>query len=291
MDGGRRGSSSDDGHPGSRGRPHLDRHSGLGAAMASRTRSVATCRSNGCPFQAVWLSRRLTRCVACASGTGGSGGQIVGHLGSYGDAATRALSASLPDILERSPDSTLVLLGQHGDGFGRHLAGTHPRLAPRIHVTGQLSARALAEHVGACDLLVQPYPDGISSRRTSAMAGLALGVPVVTTRGRLTEPLWAETGCVALVSVDEPHALWLMKRFDCCRTIASGAILRRGAGTSTRASSICHTPSARSVAPRHKSRAHRHPELDESAGWWIRQLSPLRHPGARATRPRNRLLA
>ena len=138
---------------------------------------------------------------------GRGGGQIVGHLGSYGDAARRALSASLPDILERSPDSTLVLLGQHGDGFGRHLAGTHPRLAPRIHVTGPLSARALAEHVGACDLLVQPYPDGISSRRTSAMAGLALGVPVVTTRGRLTEPLWAETGCVALVSVDEPHRL------------------------------------------------------------------------------------
>ena len=46
---------------------------------------------------------------------------------------------------------------------------------------------------GACDLLVQPYPDGISSRRTSAMAGLALGVPVVTTTGHLTEPLWAET--------------------------------------------------------------------------------------------------
>ena len=39
------------------------------------------------------------------------------------------------------------------------------------------------------------------------MAGLALGVPVVTTTGRLTESLWAETGCVSLVSVDEPHAL------------------------------------------------------------------------------------
>jgi glycosyltransferase involved in cell wall biosynthesis len=48
-------------------------------------------------------------------------------------------------------------------------------------------------------VLVQPYPDGVSSRRTSAMAGLALGVPVVTNAGPMTEPVWAEHRAVSIV--------------------------------------------------------------------------------------------
>ena len=39
------------------------------------------------------------------------------------------------------------------------------------------------------------------------MAGLALGIPVITTTGILTESLWAETRAVSLVSVDDPDAL------------------------------------------------------------------------------------
>ena len=93
-----------------------------------------------------------------------------------------------------APTARRTLLGQNGDGFIAAARSRPSAAAPRdCHATGTLSPRALAEHVEACDLLVQPYPDGISSRRTSAMAGLALGVPVVTTTGHLTESLWAET--------------------------------------------------------------------------------------------------
>ena len=134
-------------------------------------------------------------------------GPVVGHLGSYGTVVTRALSLSLPEILQRSPDAVAVLLGRNGDSFYRQFARDHPHLAPRTHAMGTLSSQELARHVGACDLLVQPYQDGISSRRTSAMAGLALGVAIVTTTGPLTEPIWAETCCVSLVSVDKPRAL------------------------------------------------------------------------------------
>jgi len=52
--------------------------------------------------------------------------------------------------------------------------------------------------LAACDVLVQPYHDGVSSRRTSVMAGLALGVPTVTNEGALTEPLWRPSGAVQL---------------------------------------------------------------------------------------------
>jgi glycosyltransferase involved in cell wall biosynthesis len=60
---------------------------------------------------------------------------------------------------------------------------------------------AVAETLASCDVLLQPYPDGITVRRTSAMAGLAQGRPIVTTTGHLTEPSWAEQGAVALVPV------------------------------------------------------------------------------------------
>jgi glycosyltransferase involved in cell wall biosynthesis len=62
-------------------------------------------------------------------------------------------------------------------------------------------------HVAACDVMLQPYPDGVSSRRTSAMVALAHGVPMVTTTGWLTESLWEESDAFELVSADQPEKL------------------------------------------------------------------------------------
>jgi glycosyltransferase involved in cell wall biosynthesis len=70
-----------------------------------------------------------------------------------------------------------------------------------VHATGGLPPEDVAAHLAACDVLLQPYPDGVSSRRSSVMAGLALGLPVVTTHGFLTEDIWDKTGAVALVPV------------------------------------------------------------------------------------------
>ena len=51
--------------------------------------------------------------------------------------------------------------------------------------------------------MLQPYPDGISTRRTSAMVGLAHGRAIATTTGHLTESLWAKSGAVAISPVNE----------------------------------------------------------------------------------------
>jgi glycosyltransferase involved in cell wall biosynthesis len=47
--------------------------------------------------------------------------------------------------------------------------------------------------------MIQPYPDGITTRRTSAMAALSHGRPVVTNQGVLTEPIWSSSSAVAIV--------------------------------------------------------------------------------------------
>jgi glycosyltransferase involved in cell wall biosynthesis len=39
------------------------------------------------------------------------------------------------------------------------------------------------------------------------MVGLSHGLPVVTTKGRLTEALWQESGAVALAPVEDVEAL------------------------------------------------------------------------------------
>jgi hypothetical protein len=55
--------------------------------------------------------------------------------------------------------------------------------------------------------MIQPYPDGVSSRRTSAMAGLSHGLPIITTTGHNTESFWAESRAVALAPAGDVRSL------------------------------------------------------------------------------------
>ena len=111
--------------------------------------------------------------------------------------------AAIVEILRQPHPPRVLLLGAGGPQFRTSLLARHPEYTDLIYSTGPLDEAQLAAHVAACDLLVQPYPDGISSRRTSAMAALSLGVPVVTTRGHLTESLWADSGAVRLTAVSD----------------------------------------------------------------------------------------
>lgn len=71
----------------------------------------------------------------------------------------------------------------------------------RLHVTGELSSAEVSAWLSACDFVVQPYPDGVTTRRTTTVTALAHGVPVLTTSGSLTEAMWGESGAVALAPV------------------------------------------------------------------------------------------
>jgi glycosyltransferase involved in cell wall biosynthesis len=88
-----------------------------------------------------------------------------------------------------------------------HILASAPELGARVIATGPLAPETLSLHLSACDMMVQPYGDGVSTRRTSLMAALAHHRAVATTAGYLTEPLWDQSGAVALAHVANPGAL------------------------------------------------------------------------------------
>jgi glycosyltransferase involved in cell wall biosynthesis len=135
------------------------------------------------------------------------GGLLLGSFGTFGPLITPMLAAGLPALLDGHAERAGLLIGRGSEAFGAAMLAAHPGLAGRLHAAGALSPEELSLHLQACDLLVQPYPDGVCSRRSSLMGGLAHGAAIVTTTGQSTEPLWAESGCVALVPRGDVAAL------------------------------------------------------------------------------------
>jgi glycosyltransferase involved in cell wall biosynthesis len=128
--------------------------------------------------------------------------RVIGHFGTYGQLVTELLEPIIVSVLHEVPDVRVVFLGRGGLEFGSSLASTYPELSGRLIATGALDGASTSSLLAACDVLIQPYPDGITGRRTSAMAGLALGMPIVTTDGHLTEDYWARSNAVVLAPVD-----------------------------------------------------------------------------------------
>lgn len=129
---------------------------------------------------------------------------VIGHFGTYGKPVASLLAELLPPLLLADTQRTGLLLGQGGEQFAARLCQAHPELRGRLYAPGSLPRQDVAVHLAACDLLVQPYPDGVSSRRTSLMAGLALGLPIVTTTGALTESVWQDSGAVSYAPASSP---------------------------------------------------------------------------------------
>ncbi len=127
---------------------------------------------------------------------------MVGHFGTYGLLVTQSLAPVLRDLLDRRADVRVLLLGANGDRWRRELTGGRADWSDRVVAPGSLPAAAVAEYLKACDLMIQPFPDGVSSRRTTVMAALANGVPVVTTIGALSEPIWADGPVAAAAAGD-----------------------------------------------------------------------------------------
>jgi glycosyltransferase involved in cell wall biosynthesis len=112
--------------------------------------------------------------------------QMMGYVG-------RAVTA-----LHRAGHSLLVLnLGANAPRIG----GIDP--AVRVETPGYLPANSVARRLAASDLFMAPFVDGVSTRRTTLMAALQHGLPVLGTDGPLTDNvLRAATSALTLVPAD-----------------------------------------------------------------------------------------
>ena len=139
---------------------------------------------------------------------------LIGHFGTYGTAVAALLKPILLNLAKDSSQQCVLLMGHRSREFRQELVDGDPSLARFLEATGALPGPDVSRHLSACDLLIQPYPDGVSTRRSSFMAGLSHGKPIVTTRGPLSETLWTETAAVAIVPAgDIPGFVECVRRF------------------------------------------------------------------------------
>ena len=128
---------------------------------------------------------------------------LVGHFGAYDRYMTDLMLELVPSLLTQHDKLSILLLGKGSLELRKLLIEEHPHLGPRVHATGALSGEDVSRHISACQVMLQPYEDGVSGRRGSVMAALAHGVAVVTTMGKATERCWAESEAVKLAKVGD----------------------------------------------------------------------------------------
>ena len=120
------------------------------------------------------------------------GQTIVGHFGTFRQDVA-ALLIPVFDELLRTTNAKVLLVGRGSDAFASDFTSRNMDFARRIISVGELDPAEVAIALSACDVLLQPYPDGISTRRGTAMAAMALGIPLVSNLGHLSEPSWRYT--------------------------------------------------------------------------------------------------
>lgn len=143
--------------------------------------------------------------LRCRLAPGGE--TLVGSFGTFGGMIGDLLAPALVRLLEGHADRLGLLVGRGSDRFAARVVAECPALTGRLIAAADLPPAEVSLHLQACDLMVQPYPDGLSSRRTTLTAALAHGVATVSNLGALSEPIWTRTGGVALAPNPDPADL------------------------------------------------------------------------------------
>jgi glycosyltransferase involved in cell wall biosynthesis len=202
------------------------------------------------------------------------GDRLIGHFGTYGELITPLLTAALPLILSRGVARRVLLMGRGASVFAEKLERSTPFCRGRVTAPATQTDAELAAHLAACDVLFQPYPDGVTTRRGSLMAGLALGAPIVTTRGVLTESIWQEQEAVSLTDVDDVAGIaaaleTLLNRDDLRRRLSTRAArlyqerfsMDRGVETLLHSLDVAPAAASFSVLPRIQGTRVRSPKV------------------------------
>lgn len=131
---------------------------------------------------------------------------IAGHFGTCGGEIGSALDRVMPFLLSSRAGLSALMIGGDGAKWRAAFVAKYPEFAERIAATGVLGAAEASCAISACDLMMQPYPDGATTRRGSLIAALAHGRAIVTTAGALTEPLWNESRALEMTPVADIDA-------------------------------------------------------------------------------------
>jgi glycosyltransferase involved in cell wall biosynthesis len=130
---------------------------------------------------------------------------VIGHFGTFGRLLKPLLTKILPPLLA-TPARIGLLIGPGGPEFATELILKFPSLNGRLHCSGGLQTCEVPAWLAAADVLVQPYPDGASSRRGTLMAGISLGMPIISNEGHSTERVWGESDAVQLAALPPVEA-------------------------------------------------------------------------------------
>jgi glycosyltransferase involved in cell wall biosynthesis len=144
-----------------------------------------------------------------ARATSGRSGTI-GYFGLAPPGVDELLAAWIPPVLALDAGRGFLLIGQGSQECRRVILERHPQLELRIHATGPLTLVEISAALQACDLVVQPFVGGVNARRSSVLAALGHGLPVVTTCGPFTEPFWEASRGVALIDEADVTTAWIV---------------------------------------------------------------------------------
>jgi glycosyltransferase involved in cell wall biosynthesis len=133
--------------------------------------------------------------------------RLVGHLGMYSRLTATSVHRVMSAMLAADARMSALLIGMGSDELRREILQGSPVLKDRIHNALNLTPDDLSRHLQTCDVFIQPYPEGLTSRRTSTMGPLAHGRAVVSFDGEATESIWREQGGVALVPAGDTGAM------------------------------------------------------------------------------------
>ncbi|HBA26233.1 MAG TPA: hypothetical protein DCY98_02375 [Nitrospinae bacterium] len=102
------------------------------------------------------------------------------------------LTASLDALVKKGYDAGLIVIGQDENEISAYIKELPDYLRERIFCTGYCSSEDVSQYLSITDIFLLPLIDGVSSRRTSLMAALKHGLPVVTTKGFLTDDIFLQ---------------------------------------------------------------------------------------------------
>lgn len=121
--------------------------------------------------------------------------KLVGHL-----------AASLSALSATGWDAKLLCIGPDDTAIAHCFNGSAKNLRGMIESTGYLPPEGVIRRLQEVDLFLLPLLDGLSTRRGSMMAAMALGLPVIGTEGPSTDPMLRDSGACRMTPVGDVRA-------------------------------------------------------------------------------------